>query len=220
MRLNDGPSGGFELKWNVELTLTERGKNKQAYVSRTHNIVVNTGKQMILENITPATLFSGGFTRTQNTVIRYIGFGIGGARQTGPNASLSPYSDAYSTGYGGTNTQTDNDVTVSRLERPVRVTSAPLFMREIATPGTFDYSSSRRSTFIAVFSRTDINYGGFLSMPLSEIGLYGSSADPALPNGGAGAYPGGTGHLIAYDTFDTVHKTGSAALTVRWTFVL
>lgn len=210
----------LDLKWNVEITLTERGKNKCAYQSRTHNIVLNTGRQMILENITPATLFSGGFTRTQNTVIRYIGFGIGGSRQTSPYASVSPYSDAYSTGYGGTNTQTDSDVTVSRLERPVRVTSAPVFMREIATPGTFDYSTSQKSTFIAVFSRTDINYGGFLSMPLSEIGLYSSAADPSLPNGGAGAYPGGTGNLIAYDTFDPVHKTGGTAITVRWTFVL
>jgi hypothetical protein len=210
---------GIELKWNLEIDMYDRGKRKRVH-SRTHNIVVDTGRQMILENITPATLFSGGFTRTQNTVVRYIGFGLGGTRQTGPNAGLSPYADAYPAGYAGANAQTDNDVTVAQLERPVAVSAAPLFMKEISTPGTFDYTTAQKSTFIATFDRADINYGGFLSMPLSEIGLYKSSADPALPNGGAGAYPGGTGHLIAYDTFDTIHKTGGYAITVRWTFSL
>lgn len=209
----------LELKWNLEIDLYDRGKRKCVH-SRTHNIVVNTGRQMILENITPATLFSGGFTRTQNTVVRYIGFGIGGYMQNSANAAASPYSDAYPAGYGGTNTQTDNDVTVARLERPIRVAAAPTFMKQISTPGTFDYSTAQKSTFIAVFDRADINYGSFTSMPLSEIGLYKSSADPALPNGGAGAYPGGTGHLIAYDTFDPIHKTGGLAITVRWTFSL
>lgn len=210
---------GIEVRWNLEISLEDRGKRK-VWHQRTHNIVVNTGRQFLAEVITPATLGGGGsFTRTQNHVVRYIGFGIGGTRQNSSDALAAPWTDAYSPGpgYGGDNLQTDVDTTVTRLERPVKVTHGPdLFMREISTPGTFD--AFNETTFIATFSRTDINVWGFASMPLSEIGLYKGSADPAYPNGGNVAYPGDTGHLVAYDTFDTISKTGGFQITVRWTF--
>lgn len=203
----------IELKWNLEIDLIERGKRKRWH-QRTHNIVTNTGRQFMAEVITPSSLGPSSFVRTQDTCVRYIGFGIGGTRQTSSSASASPYSDAYPTGYAGTNLQTDIDVTVSGLERPVRVTSAPVFLNEIATPGTFPAATFTQ--FIASFSTTDINYGSFTSVPLSEIALFKSSADPTLPNGSAGAYPGAGGHCIAYDTFNTIEKTGLFSIEVRW----
>ena len=211
----------LEVRLNLEIDLIERGKRKKHH--RSHNIVVNTGRQFLAEVITPATLGPGTFTRTQNTCVRYIGFGLGGTRQNSPSASVAPYGSLYPAGYeyapGAPHIlQTDTDVTVARLERPAAVLDytgpSPLWMREISTPGTFD--ALERTKFIAVFSETDINFGGFTSVPLSEIGLYKSSADPALPNGGLGAYPGPTGHLIAYDTFDTIAKTGVFSIEVRW----
>ncbi len=209
MRLYDP----IELKWNLEIDLFERGKRRRWH-QRTHNIVTNIGRQFMAEVITPSALGPSSFVRTQDTVARYIGFGIGGNRQTSSSASASPYSDAYPTGYAGTNTQTDTDVTVSGLERPVRINATPLFLQEIATPGTFPASTSTR--FIATFATTDINYGSFTAVPLSEVGLFKSSADPALPNGSAGAYPGAGGHIIAYDTFNDIQKTGSFSIEVRW----
>jgi hypothetical protein len=204
----------IETSWNLEIDLLERGKRRRWH-QRTHNIVVNTGRQFLAENITPSSLGPSSFVRTQNTVVRYVGFGIGGSRQNASDALAPPYSSAYPAGYGGTNVQTDVDVTVGRLERPVKATTGPdLWMREISTPGTFPTAQSTR--FIAVFGQTDINFGAFTSVPLSEIGLYKSSADSSLPNGGAAAYPGPTGHLIAYDTFDTIHKTGVFSIEVRW----
>lgn len=207
--------------WNLEIDLIdERGdrslwhKREKIQTQRTHNIVTNTGRQFLAETITPASLGPSSFVRTQDTVVRYIGFGIGGTRQTSSTAAASPYSDAYPTGYAGTNLQTDTDVTVAGLERPVQVTNAPLWMREIATPGTFPTAQSTR--FIATFSAADINFGSFTSVPLSEIALFKSSADPALPNGSAGAYPGAGGHAIAYDTFNTIQKTGLFSIEVRW----
>lgn len=207
----------LELKWNVEIDLFERGKLKRWH-QRTHNIVTNTGRQMICENITASSFGSGTFVRTQDTVVRYIGFGMGGTRQNNSDAFASPYSDTYPTGYGGDNDQTDTDVTVSLLERPVLVTSDPLWMRQVSTPGTLPSSTSTR--FIATFSETDINIGSFTSVPLSEIGLFKSSADSSLPNGSAGSYPGAGGHLVAYDTFDAIPKTGSITIQVRWEFRL
>lgn len=203
----------IELKWNLQISLDD-GYSNRLWHQRTHNIVVNTGRQFLSEVITPATLGAGTFTRTQDTVVRYIGFGIGGDRQNSSDALISPWSDAYPAGYGGTNLQPDDDVTVAQLERPV-LSSAGLWLKQISTPGTFPTNGT---TFTATFLRADVNLGAFSSMPLSEIGLFLSSADPALANGGAGAYPGGTGHMIAYDTFDTISKTGGFQITVNWTF--
>jgi hypothetical protein len=202
----------IEVNWNLEIDLFERGKRRRWH-QRTHNIVVNTGKQFLAESITPSSLSPGGFVRTQSAVVRYIGFGIGGSRQSDPAASTSPLSDISPSGYGGTNTQTDTDPTVAILERPVEVSSG-LWMREITTPGTFPTASSTR--FIAAFGAGDINFGSFTSVPLSEIGLYSSAADPTLPNGSAGAYPGAGGSLLAYDTFNSIAKTGLFSIEVRW----
>jgi hypothetical protein len=207
----------LDVTWNLEICVEDRGKRK-IHHQRTHNIVVNTGREYLAKVITPSTLGGGGaFTRHDNSVVRYIGFGIGGARQTAPNAGTSPMSDTYPAGYGGTNTQADDDTSVARLERPVLVSAGPdLWMKEIVAPGTFP--SFRETTFIATFLRPEVSFGGFTSVPLSEIALYKSSANPALPNGAAGAYPGGTGHTVAYDTFDPFSKTGGFQITVNWTF--
>lgn len=203
----------FELEWNLEL-IAEDSKRRRIIHQRTHNIVTTTGVRFFFEAITAAAFGGTGFTRVSDKVVRYIGFGIGGNRQSSPYASASPYS----TDYAGANVQTDSDPSVARLERPVRVSASPLYMKQVATPATFDFSGvNRRVTVTAVFSRTEINYGAYTSVPLSEIGLYASSADPTLPNGGAGVYPGGVGHLIAYDTFDPIHKSGYA-ITARWSF--
>ncbi len=206
-----------EARWNLEIDLFERGKRKRWHQSSRfalHNIVTNTGRQFLAENMTASSFGVGTFVRTQDTVARYIGFGIGGNRQFDPSASASPYSDTYPAGYAGTNSQTDSDVTVSILERPVQVTDAPLWMRELNTPGTFPTVQSTK--LITTFSDTDINFGSFTSVPLSEIGLYSSAADPTVFNGAGSTYPGTGSGLIAYDTFNTISKTGIFSIEVRW----
>jgi hypothetical protein len=193
---------------NLNLTISLRTKDGwDVWHRNTHNIVTNTGRQFMAEVISP---MDGTFARTQDNVVRYIGFGIGGSRQTDPGASAPPLS----VDYAGTTTQTDDDVTVSQLERPVMVTSAPLWMREIAVPVSFPSATSAR--YVADFVGSDINFGAYAAVPLSEIGLYKSSADPALANGGAGAYPGATGHMIAYDTFTPINKTLPWSIRVTW----
>lgn len=193
---------------NIELDVRERGKIVRR--ERTHNIVTNIGRQFMAEVIVSST--TPAITRHQDTVVRYIGFGIGGNRQNSSIADGAPYS----ADYPGSNTQTDIDLTVTGLQRPVRVTAAPLYMREIMAPATFPTATSVR--FTAVFSETDINYGGYASVPLSEIGLFTSAADPSLPNGAAGAYPGAGGLMIAYDTFNTIHKSGVFSIETRWEY--
>ncbi len=210
----------IEVKTNLDIILIDRGKRKLHH-HRTHNIVLDTGRQFLAENITPDTLGVGTFTRScgvagVGTVARYIGFGIGGTRQSAVSAYASPYSDAYPAGYGGTNAQTDVDAAVFMLERPVKTTGT-LWMQELVTPGTFPDAKS--TTFKSLFGQVDINISApFASVPISEIGLYKSSADPLYPNGQNIAYPGAAGHMIAYDTFDPIRKTGLFDIEVRWTW--
>lgn len=195
---------------NIEIDVRERGKIVQR--ERTHNIVTNIGRQFLAEVIVSDTP-SPVITRHQDTVVRYCGWGIGGNRQVSPSISDNP---PFSVDYPGLNTQTDTDLTVSGLQRPVRVTVAPLWMREIASPATFPSATSVR--FVTNFSETDLNYGAYASVPLSEIGLFSSAADPSLPNGASGAYPGAGGLILAYDTFNTINKTGLFSIEVRWEF--
>jgi hypothetical protein len=202
-----------QVKLNLEIDLIYPD-GQVAEHHRSHNIITNTGRLFMAEVITPATLAGASFTRHNDEVVRYIGFGIGGSRQTSADA-LNPAS-ALSIAYPGTNAQTDIDVTVAILERPVQVTNAPLYMREINTPGTFTGSPIRNTRFVTTFSQSDINFGSFASVPISEIGLYKSGADSSLPNGTIGAYPGAAGELIAYDTFNPIEKTGLFSIQVRW----
>lgn len=207
MRITDG----IELHSNILIQAFERGKRRILHES--HNIFTDIGRQFICENITASSFSGSSFVRTQNTVVRYIGFGVGGNRQTSPSASATPIS----TDYPGTNTQTDTDVTVSGLERPVKVTSTD-WMKEVSTPGTF--GTTKEVTYIAVFSETDLTFGSYTSVPISEIGLYKSSATLTLPNGSSGSYPGAGGHIIAYDAFNSLEKTARWTIQANWTLRL
>jgi hypothetical protein len=204
----------LEVKWNLEILGFDRGKRRILH-QRTHNIVVNNGRQFIVEALSASAFGGGGFTRVQNHVVRYIGVGIGGTRQSASEASNSPLADTYPDGYGGANIQTDEDLTVSRLERPVKATPS-LWLKQVAAPPAFPSATS--VTYSALFDAADLNLAPHVQMPISEIGLYSSGADPAQPNGGSGTYPGATSHMIAYDTFITLHKTGFWALLVNWTW--
>lgn len=205
----------LEVKWNLEILGFDRGKKKVLH-QRTHNIVVNNGRQFIVESIAASAWTGGSFNRVQNNVVRYIGLGIGGNRQNAPEALQSPLADAFPAGYPGSNHQTDVNVAVSRLERPVRATSG-LWMKQVAAPPAFP--SAQSVTWSALFDSADINIAPHTSVPISEIALYSSAADPTLPNGG-GTYPGSSQSMIAYDTFITLYKTGFWSLLVNWTWTI
>lgn len=205
----------FEVKWNVEIVGFDRGKRKVLH-QRTHNIIVNNGRQFVLGAISALT-FGASIERAQNAVIRYIGFGIGGSRQTTPAAGQPPLADTYPAGYGGSNVQSDANLTVSRLERPVKSTPE-YWLKQVAAPPAFPTANS--VTWSALFQAADINMAPHTMVPISELGLYTSAADPTMPNGGPGTYPGATGHMVAYDTFVSLPKTGYWATLVNWTWTI
>jgi hypothetical protein len=196
-----------EVKQNLNLTLRERGK----IVARRegHNIWLNLGREYLAQLIAYSSLTP--LTPERDDRIRYMGLGIGGTRQI---ALAVANADPYVVPYPGSNVQTDSDLEVLRLERPVRVagSDAPYpglgtdtWIAQVQAPVVHPIAT--QTTFSRIFTSTDVSYDGFTSVPLSEIMLFTGVANPAVYNN--------TG--IAYDTFDTLSKTGAFELEVNWT---
>lgn len=196
-----------EVKQNLRLTMRERGK----IVARRegHNIWLNLGREFLAQLIAYSSFTPP--TPERNDRIRYMGVGIGGNRQLQlGTANSSPIVGPYP----GTNVQTDSDAGVTQLERPVRLSGstdpypgqgADVWLGQLQAPAVHPVTT--QTTFSRVFSSSDISYGPFLSVPLSEIMLFTGNANPNVYNNNG----------IAYDTFDTLSKTTAFELEVNWT---
>ena len=216
------PRETIQYRSNLELTFRERGKIVARRVG--HNIWLTTGREYMARLI--AYTSYAPLTPEEDSRVRYIGLGIGGDAQNASTVNDFPLGPVGAPGgipngyYPGTNVQNDSTLSVSGLERPVRVTgdaitpSEPpgyagdpteLWMGAVVAPAAHPTATSTR--FVRVFSEAEISYGPFLSVPLSEAGLFAASADPALPHQAP----------LAYDTFDSISKTAAFSLEVRWT---
>jgi hypothetical protein len=196
-----------EVRQNLTLTAFERGK----VVARRegHNIWLNLGREYLAQLISLSSYNPD--VAVRNDRIKYMGLGIGGTRQIAlPTANSPPVSPPYT----GSNLQTDIDPTVTVLERPVRVSGSETAYPGIAgdawvgliqAPPVFDTPTS--VTFRRVFSEIEVSYGSIISVPLAEVGLLTSGANPQNYQN----------TLVGYDTFDTISKTAAVALEVVWT---
>jgi hypothetical protein len=197
----------IEVKSNLSLVMRDRGK----IIARRdgHNIWLNLGREYLAQLIAYSSYTP--LTPERDDRIRYMGLGIGGSRQLAlGTANAAPLVIAYP----GSNLQTDIDPTVIRVERPVRVTGGTtaypgaggdVWLGQVQAPATHPVAT--QTTMSRLFTQTDVSYSTFLTVPLSEIGLFVGSADPAVYNNTA----------IAYDTFDTISKTVAFELEVAWT---
>lgn len=214
MKINED----IEVKHNLKIIARERGKIVQR--SETHNIFLDIGREWLTRLISYESYSPDVFQRDDR--IRYIGFGIGGRRQVAPIiADASPIGgpgdpyEANSAAGIGKNSQTDIDRTVTRLERPVRVSGGSanypgvggdIWIGQIQAP--VEHLTGTSATFRRVFTRDEISYTPFVSVPLAEVMLFTSSANPSFYLN--------TG--VAYDTFETISKTLAINLEVEWTF--
>jgi hypothetical protein len=195
-----------EVKQNLSIIARERGK----IVARRdgHNIWLNLGREYLASLISYQSF--GPLTPERNDRIRYMGLGIGGAKQNAPGvANGAPIVTAYP----GSNAQTDLDPSVTRLERPVRVTGgstgypgdiADVWLGQVQAPPIHEVST--QSTFHRLFSILEVSYLPFQVVPLSEVGLFTGAANPNLFNN----------TMVAYDTFDTLSKTDAFELEIAW----
>lgn len=197
----------IEVKQNLFLTMRERGKIVERREG--HNIWLNLGREYLASLIAYANFNPN--TPERDDRIQYMGLGIGGTRQVAPAiANAAPISPPYT----GTNNQTDTDPTITTLERPVRISGSgsnypglagDVWLGQVQAPAT--HATATEVTFVRLFTQVEVSYGSFLSVPLSEIGLFTSAADP-------GYY---LNTIVAYDTFDTLSKTVAFELEVTWT---
>lgn len=179
----------------VELELRDR-RGRVVTRRKGQNVWVNNGRTW-LRDLLSYSSFSP-LTPGNDNRIAYIGFGIGGTRQGSALASVPPMS----TDYPGTNLQTDQKPSVSQLERPVRW-RAGKFLAPLVPPTFVTTTSVRYST---VLDLTDVSYGAYTAVPLSEVGLYLQGSNDAV----------GNNSLIAYDTYETIQKTPGFTLAVTW----
>lgn len=214
----------IRFKSNVFIIARERGKKVPALCRDSHNVWVNLGREYLADVISPL----GGFTGHVNDYfVRYIALGIGGDSQRVIIASLYPTLDAH---YPGQNIFSDLVTTVPYLERPVKVTgtagtgAAPgVWMNDVAAPPSKPIATTVE--FSSLFSVTDLHLGGaYPAVPLSEVGLMlsGESAsrlsNEVYDYGSAPDYINTATRqkLVAYNTFDTLIKTPSVSLEIRW----
>lgn len=218
--LRDALAEDIEVKANLTLTARERGK----IVARRkgHNIFLNLGRIWIPDAISYSSLPAGvtppptPVTKVDDRGIRFMGLGIGGTRQTDSDAGNAPLS----THYPGTNAQTDAMPEVQTLERPVRLTAASpsspalppyaagdVWLGQVQSPAVKPTPTSVR--FTRVFSETEISFGPFLKVPLTEIALFLHSPSSTYIN----TY---NNTAVAYDTFDPFNKTSAISFQTDW----
>ena len=208
----------LQVRSNLTLTMRERGK--LVAKREGHNIWVNLGRQYLAQLITYNSFSGPTGVPLRNDRVQFMGLGIGGNRQlalTTANASPLGASPPSPNGaYPGTNAQTDTDPTVTKLERPVRVSGGAtvypysvgdVWLAQVAAPAWSVDSVPYDSTFSVLFGQTDISYSPYLTVPLSEVGLFTGAADVNTYNN----------PFVAYDTFDTISKTNAFDLEVSWT---
>ncbi len=184
-----------------------------------HNVVTNTGRTWL-------SMLVGSDDYSQDpppphitSKIKYMGFGCGGVLQTGPNFSR---------------TQSEL-VTVTALEDPVAITKdgdVETYLKQVRNQimGDVFFPGNFRTRFICDFVESEIAFPGNTTrtsqvsvgtaVPISEAGLYLSTAnpkftpgidpqanetDPTLPN-----------DLVAYNIFEPITITPNVTLRVEW----
>jgi hypothetical protein len=203
MRIKDT----IEVKSNLIITARERGK----IVDRRegHNIWLDLGREYLAQLIAFQSFSPD--TPVRDDRIKYMGLGIGGTAQIAlPTANSAPISPPYT----GTNVQDDVTPIVTTIERPVRISGSDSaypgiagdqWVGQIQAPP--DLSGGTEVVFRRVFTEEEVSYGPFLIVPISEVMLFTSAADPeSFRNTG-----------VAYDTIATLSKTSAVAIEFVWT---
>ena len=199
------------LRANVMVELRERGKLSQRYEA--HNILVNLGRNWLISAIGEQD--TGTYPVTHPVrYIRYMGFGIGGSKQTVDVASEYP---TLNSAYPGSAIQDDTDPSVEHLERPIAIRTSggsDVWLEEVNY--TYDLSD-KYAQFSVHFSENDINVvssGSYPAVPISEMGLFLSDQSPSdnpYTNNGALRQA-----LVFYIGFGAITKRNTMTMDVSW----
>ena len=183
-----------------------------------HNVVTNTGRAWLTQLVG-----SGDYSQTPplphtTDKIGYIGFGCGGALQTNEQFAIGQ----------------SELVTVTSLQDPVPIqdlqAGGKLYLKQVSSQAqsSIFFPGDFRTRFIADLAEGELSYQGSVtrvsgqavntSVPITEAGLYLTSANPVFDAGAnsTGADPAGPNSMIAYNVFDPIFVTPNVVLRVEW----
>lgn len=199
------------LQANFRMDVWDRGR--LTHRIEKHNIMVNYGRNWLTQAIGEPDYVTNPITHKVN-FIKYIGFGIGSAKQISDLNSLYP---SLSSAYPGSNVQDDTDPTIQYLERPIAVRDngggGTVWLAEASyAPGPS--SPYTYADFTISLSDTDLNVvpgHAFGTVPVSEVGLFLSDSDP---NSNPSTTP-----LVFYISLSPISITNTMSLDVRWRLI-
>jgi hypothetical protein len=187
---------------NVAIKIYRHGELEEVRTS--HNVWILKGREWLAK--VGGYTSCGPDTPEVKTRIRYMGVGIGGNEQGLLSVANSP---PISTGYPGTNTQSDEyplNPVFTKLERQVQITSGVWLIDD---PDLFfTHLSPTECTVHGIVDggAGDVIFGSYTQMPLSEAGLYLSDASKSS----------GTNDVVAYLSFDTILLKANVKLEFVW----
>jgi len=203
---------------NVAISAYKDGKLIDQRLS--HNVFTNTGRTWLSRLVGSSDYSQEPPAPHTHQKIAYIGFGCGGALQS---------NNDFATG------QTEL-VTVTSLQDPVPVSidgDQRLYLKQVddQANSSIYFPGDFRTRFIVDIAESELSFTGNTtrvsnkavgtSVPISEAGLYLSSANPrftheADPANPLEADPAGPNMLVAYNIFDPIHVTPNVILRVEW----
>ena len=208
----------LEPSVNVAISVYENGKLIDQRT--THNVFTNTGRTWLSRLVGSPDYSQNPPATHEVDKIAYIGFGCGGALQT---------DNKFATG------QTEL-VTVKALQDPVPVSidgGQRLYLKRVDNQANSSiyFPGDFRTRFIVDIAESELSFAGNAtrvsnvevgtSVPITEAGLYLSSANPrftheANPANPLEADPAEPNKLVAYNIFDPIHVTTNVILRVEW----
>ena len=200
-------SATFNIHANVVVRAYEGGQ--LVHVRESHNVFVNTGRAWLAKQLGASNYAVDPPTPHSTEKVAYIGLGCGGALQTDANFA---------------NTQPET-VTVTALEDPIPVSETggtKTWLKKVLNQSTGDvfFPGDFRTAFIVDFVESEVSYALSrthtsnvlvgTNAPVSEAGLYLSTAETTLPD------PTVVNRLAAYNTFSPIPVTPNTVLRVVW----
>jgi len=228
-------AGDLLTQLNGQLTdvvVSLGGSNGLVFTGTTPNpLEIVAGTAMRKLGLSAHLVPASGMTTTPNADrrIKYMGFGIGGDKQSLVTPFFPPLVTDYPPGFDPNATagnayrkEVPHDPLIRSLERPIRIVGGstpypgvpgdrwliqpPKFVNYIQTLGVMSFHGTIDT------SVGDVVYGPYSEMPLSEVGLFTDDADPF------DAY--NVGALVAYYSFGTILLSAGIILELVWTVSL
>jgi hypothetical protein len=213
-------SDKLEPTINIAIAAFDKKTGKLIDQRLGHNVFTNTGRNW-LSRVVGSDDYSMDPPNPHNTdKIMFMGFGCGGALQGDNN---------FATG------QTEL-VTVTSIQDPIPISNdfnQRLYLKQVddQSNNSIYFPGDFRTRFIIDIAEDELSFPGNItrvsnvtvgtSVPISEAGLYLSSANPrftheANPPLLGESDPAAPNYLVAYNIFDPIHITPNVVLRVEW----